>query len=66
MLLKFTLSFWHFADLIAFFNSKGQVVLTDEIQKSSSEFDLADLPKGVYIVELQNGRNTSGTKIVLK
>ncbi len=51
---------------IRIFNSKGQVVLTDEILKSSSEFNLTDLPKGVYIVELQNGTKTSDSKIVLK
>jgi hypothetical protein len=51
---------------IRIFNSKGQVVLTDEILKSSSEFNLTHLSKGVYIVELQNGTKTSETKIVLK
>ena len=51
---------------IRIYNSKGQVVLTDEILKSSSEFNLTHLPKGVYIVELQNGTKTSDTKIVLK
>lgn len=51
---------------IRIFNSKGQVVLSDEILKSSSEFNLTHLPKGVYIVELQNGTKTSDTKIVLK
>lgn len=51
---------------IRIFNSKGQVVLNDEILKSSSEFNLTHLSKGVYIVELQNGTKTSDTKIVLK
>jgi hypothetical protein len=51
---------------IRIFNSNGQVVLTDEILKSSVEFNLTHLPKGVYIVELQNGTKTSDTKIVLK
>ena len=51
---------------IRIFNSKGQVVLSDEILKSSSEFNLTHLSKGVYIVELQNGTKTSETKIVLK
>jgi len=51
---------------IRIFNSNGQVVLTDEILKSSVEFNLTHLPKGVYVVELQNGTKTSGTKIVLK
>lgn len=50
---------------INIFNSKGQLVLSDEILKSSSEFNLSDLPKGVYLVELRNGINKSNTKIVL-
>ena len=51
---------------IRIFNSKGQVVLNDEILKSSSEFNLTHLSKGAYIVELQNGTKSSDTKIVLK
>lgn len=50
---------------IRIFNSNGQAVLIDEIEKSSSEFDLTSLPKGVYIVRLQNGLKSIGSKIVL-
>lgn len=50
---------------IQIFNTKGQLVLTDEILKSQSEFNLSELPKGVYFVELRNGTNKSSTKIVL-
>jgi hypothetical protein len=48
------------------FNSRGQVMMTSEILKSSNEFDLSALPKGVYIVELRNGQYKHSSKIVLK
>jgi hypothetical protein len=48
------------------FNSGGKVVMTEEIVRSSNEFNLSELPKGVYIVELRSGANKSSSKIVLK
>ncbi len=48
------------------FNSKGQLVMTDEILKSRNEYNLSGLPKGVYFVELKSGTNKSNSKIVLK
>ena len=47
-------------------DSKGSVVMTKEILKSSNVFDLSSLPKGVYIVELKSGKNISSSKIVVK
>jgi hypothetical protein len=47
-------------------DSKGSVVMTKEILKSSNVFDLGSLPKGVYIVELKSGKNISSSKIVVK
>jgi hypothetical protein len=47
-------------------DSRGSVVMTKEILKSSNVFDLSSLPKGVYIVELKNGKNISSSKIVVK
>jgi hypothetical protein len=47
-------------------DSKGSVVMTKEILKSSNVFDLSSLPKGVYIVELKSGENISSSKIVVK
>lgn len=47
-------------------NTRGQVVISDEILKSSSEYDLSHLPKGVYFVNLQNGEHKIGSKIILK
>jgi len=47
-------------------NSAGKIVKTAEILSSSSEFDLSDLPKGLYFVELRNGTHMSRTKILLR
>lgn len=47
-------------------NPKGQLVMTNEIQKSTNEYDLSAFPKGVYIVELRCGADKSSSKIVLK
>lgn len=47
-------------------NSAGKTVKTAEILSSSSEFDLSDLPKGLYFVELRNGPHMSRTKILLR
>jgi hypothetical protein len=48
------------------FNPAGQVVMTEEILMSKNQFNLSELPKGVYIVELKNGTSKSSSKIVLK
>jgi len=48
------------------YNTKGQVVMSKEILKKSSEFDLSNLAQGVYIVELKNGINKSSSRIVVK
>ena len=47
------------------YNSAGKVVRTDEILSAESEFDLSDLPKGAYIVELRNGSYHSRSRIIL-
>lgn len=48
------------------YDTKGQVVYTKEILKSSNVFNLSTLPKGVYVVELKNGKNKSSSRIVVK
>lgn len=48
------------------YNTKGQVVMSKEILKKTSEFDLSNLAPGVYIVELKNGINKSSSRIVVK
>jgi hypothetical protein len=47
-------------------NPVGKIVKTGEILSSSSEFNLSDLPKGLYFVELRNGTHKSTTKILLR
>jgi hypothetical protein len=47
-------------------NSQGRIVKSDEILSSKSEFNLSDLPKGLYFVELRNGSHSSRTKILLR
>lgn len=46
-------------------DSRGRVVMSKEILKSSNAFDLSGLPKGVYVVQLKNGKNSSNSKIVV-
>lgn len=48
------------------YNAAGKLVKSDEILKASNEYDLSNLPKGVYVVELRNGNNKSSSRIVLK
>ena len=47
-------------------NTAGKIVKTGEILSRSSEFNLSDLPKGLYFVELRNGTHMSRTKILLR
>ncbi|MEI7500524.1 MAG: T9SS type A sorting domain-containing protein [Bacteroidota bacterium] len=47
-------------------NSAGAIVKKGEIFSSSSTFNLSDLPKGLYFVELRNGIHKSRTKILLR
>jgi hypothetical protein len=47
------------------YNTKGQIVLTKEILKSSNVFNLSSLPKGAYVVELKNGNKKSNSRIVV-
>ncbi len=48
------------------YDTKGQVVLSKEILKSSNVFNLSSLPKGMYVVELKNGTNKTSSKIIVK
>jgi hypothetical protein len=48
------------------YNTKGQIVLSKEILKSSNVFSLSSLPKGMYVVELKNGINKTSSKIIIK
>lgn len=48
------------------YDTKGQVVFSKKIVKSSNVFDLSSLPKGMYVVELKNGINKSSSNIVVK
>jgi hypothetical protein len=47
-------------------NMEGKIVKTEDILSRSSTFNLADLPKGLYFVELSNGIHKSRTKILLR
>jgi uncharacterized protein YceK len=47
------------------YDSKGQVVLTKEILKSSNIISLSSLPKGAYTVELKNGNKKFNSRIVV-
>ena len=47
------------------FNSNGKLVMAKELLKSSNSFDISSLPKGVYVVDLKSGLNTSSSKIVV-
>jgi len=47
------------------YNSQGQLVLSDEILKSSNEYNLSSLPKGTYIVDLKCGTSKSSSKLIL-
>lgn len=44
----------------------GKIMKTGVILSSSSTFNLSDLPKGLYFIELRNGTNKSRTKILLR
>lgn len=48
------------------YNSEGQVVMTIENLKSSNQFNISDLPKGVYFVEIRSGAQASTSRIVLR
>ena len=48
------------------YDTKGQIVFAKEILKSSNIFNLSTLPKGIYVVELKNGKNKSSSRIVVK
>ena len=48
------------------YNAKGQVVMTREILRKSSDVDMSSLPQGVYVVELKNGLNKTSSRIVVK
>ena len=50
---------------MSIYDSKGQVVLTKEILKSSNVISLSSLPKGAYTVELKNGNKKSNSRIVV-
>jgi hypothetical protein len=47
------------------YNTKGQIVLTKDILKSSNIFNLSSLPKGAYVVELKNGNKKSSSRILV-
>jgi hypothetical protein len=47
-------------------DTKGSVVMSKEIVKSTNVYDLNSFPKGVYFVELKSGNNISSSKIVIK
>jgi hypothetical protein len=47
-------------------NTSGNIVKTGEILSSTTTFNLSDLPKGLYFVELSNGTHKSRTKILLR
>jgi uncharacterized protein YceK len=46
-------------------DSRGRVVMAKEILKKSNLFDLSNLAKGIYVVELKNGINKSSSKIII-
>ncbi len=48
------------------YNTAGMMVKKGEILSSSSTFNLTELPKGIYVVELRNGTFKSRTKILLR
>lgn len=47
-------------------NMQGVVAKTGEILSSRSTINISDLPKGLYFVELSNGKQSSRTKILLR
>jgi hypothetical protein len=47
-------------------NSSGQKVRSYEIFQAENEFDISDLPKGVYVVQLLNGKLSHSSRIILK
>lgn len=47
-------------------NTRGQVVLSADILKSVSTFDLSSISKGIYIAQLSNGNIKYSRKIVVE
>jgi hypothetical protein len=47
------------------YDTKGQLVMTKEILKSASVFNLSTLPKGSYVVELKSGNKKSSSRIIV-
>lgn len=45
---------------------RGSVVMTREILQSNNTFNIGNLSKGIYVVELRNGKNKSNTRIIVE
>jgi len=53
-------------DVISIYNNNGQLLMTKQVAKTNTEFDVSGLAKGIYIVKFTNSGNTSVTKFVKK
>lgn len=53
-------------DNITVFNTAGQMVLRDAPKANETQIKVSALPAGVYIVKIQNGKETISKKIIVK